>query len=198
MCAIKTNGELWCWGDNYYNILALTKDSKISLPIKIFDNVKQLEFSREQFHIITNSGELYRKGNNMYKNKEALSFKKVLDNVSKILTTFDATYALTNDGKLYHCYGLNHFKLREQSVYASNLREPLLVYSGVKDVIISPFGLYIVDASDNLYGYGPIFYFRNISVLSKLRDAVGIVSYAILYYLAYFFHAISKIFDFFF
>ncbi len=65
-CAIKTDGTLWCWGDNYYGQLG-NFGSAIETPLKIDENVGWESVSVGDIHLCAvKSGELYCKGKNEY------------------------------------------------------------------------------------------------------------------------------------
>lgn len=114
--AVTEDGDLYCWGDNYYGQLGNGTTEDQYSPVKILDNV--MSVSLEDWHsaAITANGDLYCWGNNEYGQigngmentleRIETTPQKVLGNVVSVALGKVHTAALTENGDLY-CWGDN-------------------------------------------------------------------------------------------
>lgn len=106
--AIKSDGSLWMWGENYYGQLGngSTKDSLV--PVKVLDNVTAVSCGRYYTAAIKTDGSLWMWGRNDYgqlgKGAPGNSTipVKVMDNVASVSCgSWGHTAAIKTDGSLW-------------------------------------------------------------------------------------------------
>ncbi len=104
--ALTEGGEVYAWGDNEEGQLGVDNDFTLysNEPVKVMENVRDIETYWNGSYAITNNDELYVWGNytNTSPSIDVISRvpKKYLDNVNST----DGWYLLTNDRKLYGFY----------------------------------------------------------------------------------------------
>lgn len=108
---VNEQGDLYVWGSNDNGFLGIGKTedevNRADEPIKIMENVKYVTLDCYTGAAITNDGELYTWGNNMYgqlgtcDNKNRLSPVHVLDDIVKVDIGSSCMAAISDDGSLY-------------------------------------------------------------------------------------------------
>ena len=63
-CAIKKDGSLWCWGDNYYNMVNPSYSSVVTKPFKIAGKWKSVSVGSHYVLAIDTTGKAYGWGLN--------------------------------------------------------------------------------------------------------------------------------------
>ena len=74
--AINYKNELWAWGDNSYGQL-LSRKKAVLKPIKLFSDVKSIEYLGLSTYVLLNNGSLWK----IYENKKIL----ILNNVNEFI-----------------------------------------------------------------------------------------------------------------
>ncbi|MEI3219841.1 MAG: hypothetical protein V8S08_09790 [Lachnoclostridium sp.] len=62
--AVKADGSLWMWGDNYYGQLGNGTTTDRFTPVKILDNAKEVNLGNEHSAAIKEDGSLWMWGDN--------------------------------------------------------------------------------------------------------------------------------------
>ena len=111
--AIATNGDLYCWGDNFNGQVGNGGESQgVPAPVKILENVVSVSLKRARSAAITENGDLYCWGENSYgkigngNTEDQTTPEKVLENVVSVSQGTSHSAAITENGDLY-CWGLN-------------------------------------------------------------------------------------------
>ena len=113
--AITTNGDLYCWGTNWFGQVGNGTRDHQTKPVKVLSNVASVSTSSTTFAIATN-GDLYGwgysevgqvgNGNIDYAGESQTTPVKVLSNVVSVIATYTNSAAITTNGDLY-CWGEN-------------------------------------------------------------------------------------------
>ena len=143
--AIKTNGDLYCWGCNRYDRGNGETREDQTTPAKILSNVASISYSTSDccsVSAITENGDLYCWGYNRHgevgngTTEEQETPVKVLDNVNSVsyLRGGDrcSVSAITENGDLY-CWGYNEYGQVGNGT-TKNQTIPVKVLSNVKSV----------------------------------------------------------------
>lgn len=108
--AIKTNGELWGWGDNSYGQIG--NGNTVIQPVPIFLRTGISSVSSGYYHslFLDNSGKLFGAGYNYYgqlgipdgmNTNSAVHYRQLASNVKSAGTGFYHSVIIENDGSLY-------------------------------------------------------------------------------------------------
>ena len=112
---LKNDGTLWAWGANHLCQLGDGTNTDRHLPIKVLDNVKQVDAGLLHTIAILNDGTLWtwgsnsngQIGNGTSGNRQELPIK-VMDNVKQAVAGYEHTLAVKKDGTLW-AWGRNVF-----------------------------------------------------------------------------------------
>ncbi|MGI6681028.1 MAG: RCC1 domain-containing protein, partial [Bdellovibrionota bacterium] len=116
-CAIKTNGELWCWGGNAQGQVGIgSLNDVVRLPQKVLEAVSNVSLRSYNACAIKINGELFCWGDNQYTYKpiaseatsKVLTPLKILDNTKQVSMGRYHICAITNSDELY-CRGANNY-----------------------------------------------------------------------------------------
>lgn len=117
-CALNTNGEVFCWGDNSEGQLASTilPESNIPLQIPHLSKITMIASGNNHTCALHTKGEVFcwgdnrsgQIGNKKIQDKVTVSLVQGLKNVKQISAGGSTTCALTNEGSVY-CWGDNTF-----------------------------------------------------------------------------------------
>ena len=110
--AVMENGDLYCWGSNYYGQVGNGTTKKQNTPIKVLGDVKTVFLEEYGSAAITENGDLYcwgynsngQIGNGTTKNQDTPV--KVLGDVKIVSLGKYYSAAITENGDLY-CWGSN-------------------------------------------------------------------------------------------
>lgn len=168
--AVKKNGDLYMWGANSYGQIGNNSTSGLSetKPVKVLENVKTVELSRERTAAITMDGDLYCWGWNfegqvgdgtdrgMFGFAERYSPIKVLSDVNSVKLSSGNTAAVTTDGLLY-IWGDNMYGQIGDGTGSfgnSEVNSPVMVMSGVKAFDIGTYNSSALTEDGSLYVWG--------------------------------------------
>ena len=115
---ITEDGSLYLWGNNYYGQIGNGKSSSnykdgyayVAEPIKIMNDVKQIELGENYSACITEDDSLYTWGWNEFGNlgngeygsdKYVTSPDKIMNNVKQVSICYEHSAAITKNGRLY-------------------------------------------------------------------------------------------------
>ena len=109
--AVRKDGSLWAWGDNYSGQLGVGDTNDRPSPVKVMDNVDNVYTASGTF-AVRKDGSLWAWGYNgsgylgVGDTNNRLSPAKVMDNVSTISGDWRSTFAVRKDGSLW-AWGYN-------------------------------------------------------------------------------------------
>ncbi len=125
ICAVKTTGDLLCWGDNRYGIIGSGDEAEVvSIPVKVLDGVSSVNVGLASTTAIKTTGELFYWGTNGM-DVVLITPSKMLDNVLHANNLRLDTCATKGNGELY-CWGYNNFRTKAEGEW---LLEPLLIFN---------------------------------------------------------------------
>ena len=146
--AIKTNGDLYCWGSNKYGQVGngTVTEPQIS-PAKVLENVvfvflNSYDSQGYTSAAITTNGDLYCWGRNDYGQvgngtiTNQFSPVKVLETVQFVSLDVATSTAITTNGDLY-CWGCNDYEQIENGGIVNRQNIPKKILENVQSVSIS-------------------------------------------------------------
>jgi fibronectin type 3 domain-containing protein len=149
--AIKSDGSLWSWGNNYHGQLGDGTTTYRPTPTKVMDNVASVSAGMYHTIAIKTDGSLWAWGNNVYgqlgneTNVSSVIPVKVMDNVARVSTRSYHTLAIKTDGTLW-AWGYNQYgQLGNGTTISSNV--PIQITAGIS--VQPPTGLSAVSSSYN-------------------------------------------------
>lgn len=159
--AVTENGVLYVWGDNYNGQVGDGTTEYRSDPIKIMDNVADVELGDRFSAAITKDGELYMWGINILgelgigtSDEEPHSDPvKVLDNVVKVSLGEDSSAAITEDGDLY-VWGATVKEFSNGGWHTEKWTEPVRILENVVDVSVGFTAFSALTEDGRLYMWG--------------------------------------------
>ncbi len=130
---IKPDGSLWMWGYNKYGTLGDGTTSDSYIPIKIMDNVKDIQCADYYNAAIKKDGSLWVWGQfGGYLTEQGRTPKKIMENVEKIYVTSTFAAAIKTDGSLW-TWGYNGDGQLGDGTF-ENRTTPQKIMDNVKDV----------------------------------------------------------------
>ncbi len=162
--AVTANGDLYCWGRNFYGQLGNETIGDCSTPVKVLENVSSVSLGSDYSAAVTNNGDLYCWGRNDYGQlgNGTTSYYhtstpvKVLENVSSVSLGYDHSAAVTNNGDLY-CWGRNDYGQLGNGT-TSDCGTPVKVLENVSIVSLGSSYSAAVTSNGDLYCWGRNFY----------------------------------------
>ncbi len=160
--AITTNGDLYCWGKNWYGEVGNgTTENQLS-PVKVLSNVETVLLNYGLSTAITTNGDLYCWGKNYYgqvgngTTGNQLSPVKILSNVKKVLLDYDLSTAITTNGDLYR-WGKNGDGEVGNGTTENQL-SPVKILSNVETVLLNDGLSTAITTNGDLYCWGKNWY----------------------------------------
>ena len=156
--AIMSNGDLYCWGYNYWGEVGNGTTTDQLVPVKILEKVDSVFFENETSAAITDNGDLYCWGYNSLGNvgngttDKQLTPVKVLENVFSVSLTDYNSAAITNNGDLYR-WGHNHYGQVGNGTTDKQLT-PVKVLENVLSVSVTDYNSVAITDNGNLYCWG--------------------------------------------
>ncbi|MGI6680566.1 MAG: RCC1 domain-containing protein [Bdellovibrionota bacterium] len=159
-CAIKTNGELWCWGGNSYGQVGIGDLSitKVHTPRKILENVQSVSLSEFHTCAIKTNGKLYCSGKNN-SNQIITSTEnnipspiEIFNNVKQVAIGRNHTCSITKDDELY-CRGSNSAGQigKGNSTSSSSFYK---VLDNISSISLAPLSTCAIASNGDLYCFG--------------------------------------------
>lgn len=162
IAAVTENGVLYVWGTNDYGQIGCTTTDYNTLdPVKIMDNVADVELGNSFSAAITKDGELYMWGRNVSgqlgigTSDEDPHFTpvKVLDNVVKVCLGEYSTAAITENGDLY-VWGGTVKEFSNGGWHGERWEKPVKVLENVSDVSVGTCAFSALTNEGILYMWG--------------------------------------------
>jgi len=156
--AIMPNGDLYCWGYNYYGQVGNGTTIDQLVPMKILENVDSVFFEGSHSAAIMENGDLYCWGYN--ENGEAgngttidqLIPIKILENVDSVFFESSHSAAITENGDLY-CWGYNKNGEAGNGTTDKQLT-PMKVLENVVSVSLTDYNSAAITSNRELYCWG--------------------------------------------
>ena len=161
-CAIKTNGDLYCWGDITGRASGRygPDPSKVTKrPMKFMDNVSDAYVGNYFICGLKNNKELYCWGRNDYGtvgagvDGDVSTPTKVLSGVKKYEKTSDHSCAITTKDQLY-CWGYNDYGEIGNGSTSKTVKSPANILNDVKEVKLYDSSSYAITGNGDLYCWG--------------------------------------------
>lgn len=160
--ALKSDGSLWAWGDNYYGQIANGNTASVTEPSQIGTNVwKNVQAGK--YHVIATStdGTAWQWGDVLGAGQSVPSNPVMISNISKIVSVSAGeytAYALASDGKLY-TWGKNNLgQLGTGSIQEQAQENPEFNGSKSNEIITVAsghgFSTMVLYGNGNLKGWG--------------------------------------------
>ncbi len=153
--AIKTNGDLYCWGSTAPNVGIYSNKKEF-----VMSNVKDVRTSGGNTLALTIEGDVYAWGYNSHGNvgngstEEVIQPVKVLSDVVKIYCEGSISAAIKSNGDLY-CWGGNGFdSLVTGDDSAKDQLVPRKILENVKDVAAGQYNVAAINGDGMLYCWG--------------------------------------------
>ena len=105
--AVKADGTLWAWGDNYSGALGDGTTEERHSPVKIMDNIKMASVGYSHSFALDRNGQLWGWGKNYNGDlcdgttQDRTHPVKIIDGIKEVATGDINTLAVGNDGSLY-------------------------------------------------------------------------------------------------
>lgn len=154
--AIRDNGSLWMWGENFNGQLGDGTDVTRSTPVGIMTNVKSVSLGAFHSAAIKEDGSLWMWGSNghgQYGDGTYISSNipvKIMENVKNAALGYESTAVIKEDGSLW-MWG-NVEWARSGNTISSNT--PVKVMENVKSVSIGIFDTAVIKEDDSLWVFG--------------------------------------------
>lgn len=155
--ALKTNGEVWRWG----NIRGIGANrTKLDKPEHFMDDVISIQVYADSWFAIKKDNSLWAWGLNDYHQLgtgEVGSPKRepirVLDNVKSLYVSGCATFALCKDASLW-AWGVNGYGMTGTGVAKGNVQTPKRVLDDVESVTVGYDCVFAIQNDGDLYAWG--------------------------------------------
>lgn len=163
LCALKKNGDLYCWGMNdKYQVGVDTDETFLMKPTKVLSSVKDFVLARSHTCAISNDNDMYCWGSykSNTKDRNSIDLKvptKLAGDIYKVNVADGFTCAISNDKDLF-CWGSIGFayqtdiRLGEKGRYKKEL--PISLLHQIKDVAISKDHICALNIKGELYCWG--------------------------------------------
>ena len=158
--AVKTDGTLWAWGNNYWGQLGGDTQNRYT-PVKVADNVSTITLGyQDSAYAVKADGSLWTWGGNSYgtlgvgDTEARYTPTKVTDNISTIYPSDCSTFALKSDGTLWAWGDNGNGQLGVGDTEARYT--PVKVTDGVSAVAVDKNGnsVYAVKTDGTLWTWG--------------------------------------------
>jgi len=158
--AVKTDGTLWTWGNNYWGQLGGDTQNRYT-PVKVADNVSTITLGyQDSAYAVKADGSLWTWGGNSYgtlgvgDTEARYTPTKVTDNISTIYPSDCSTFALKSDGTLWAWGDNGNGQLGVGDTEARYT--PVKVTDGVSAVAVDKNGnsVYAVKTDGTLWTWG--------------------------------------------
>ena len=120
--AIKEDGSLWLWGDNYYSQLGNGQEGDCHSPVKIMDGAQSVLLGDRDSAAIKTDDSLWLWGYNSYFGTDRSEPEKVMDDVQSVSLGLGYCAVIKADGSLWLCGYNAHGELGDGST-ESHYRE---------------------------------------------------------------------------
>ena len=159
-CAIRRNGDLYCWGGNSYGMVGNGNTTTQNLPVHIITNEKFRKVSLGDYHscAITRDDRLYCWGGNsdgrtgVGGTQNILTPVQILENVDSVDANYHHTCAVTKNGDLY-CWGENSDGRVGNGTF-TNQQTPVKVLENVKSVDVGYYHTCALKTDGSLHCFG--------------------------------------------
>jgi len=159
--AIKSDGNLWGWGNNWAGQIGNGTTDTQRGPIKILDDIIYVSPGPNHIMAITSNGDLWIWGMNNNSQigdgtwgQDRLTPLNIMTNVSQAAAGFLFSMALTRDGYLWS-WGAN-WDGQLGNGTTIHLLEPRMIMGNISSFSISPFSASAIDMDGNLWIWGRI------------------------------------------
>jgi len=167
--AIKSDGSLWGWGNNWYGQIGDgTKGNDRLNPIKIMDDVMQVSAGTNHTAAIKSDGSLWFWGDNYYGkvgdgpiSGESVSIEdgisggpvKIMDDVLQVSAGNYITAAIKNDGSLWILKTLDNEQTGDYETNEDRLK-PVKIMDDVIQVSMGGYHTMVIKRDNSLWGWG--------------------------------------------
>ncbi len=156
--AIKEDGTLWTWGDNYDYVLGNNSSQDSYTPIEIMKDAKSVTVGMDSIGAIKKDGSLWMWGQNMSygilgnnSTEAAKAPIKITTNVKSACTDDITTMAIKKDGSLW-VWGDNNGHFGDNSIKGS--RTPMKIMDDVLKFDISDYHVVIIKEDGSVWSWG--------------------------------------------
>lgn|GEM_PF-2344818 len=156
--AIRSDGSLWGWGNNWHRQLTDSSEMNILSPIRLMDNVAAVSAGRYVSMIIRTDGSLWAVGRG---DSGALGDGttgshqtpiRVMENVSAVSTNGSQTFAIRTDGSLWGWGGNAGGAVGDGTT--TRRPEPVRVMDNVAAVITEGYASFAIRTDGTLWAWG--------------------------------------------
>ena len=159
--AIKDDGSLWSWGNNYYGEVGDGTTTRRNLPVRIMDDVKSISGGNYHSLAIKDDGSLWAWGFNYLGQLglgndsagEVHTPTKVMDNVKAVAGWYYHTLAIKDDGSLW-AWGDNIYGELGDGNISDAPRQPVKIMDGVNSVSTGPSNTLVIKNDGSLWAWG--------------------------------------------